>query len=134
MSSANENQDQSAPAKKPLKPKKGSKAALSEVRHFRLSPQAAAGWDAKVASSGMTASEFFRKAVINNETKVTRKKEGPSPDYRRLLFYVAQIGNNINQLARRANEDYRSGVISQTTYRLLLEELSAISMMIKGVL
>ena len=59
--------------------------------------------------SGLKKQPFFR-AIING----AQIKEQPSVDFPEVLKVLRQIGNNINQLAARANA---VGVIDAVSYR-----------------
>src|SRR5690606_23446774 len=103
---------------------------LDQTISLRLTTSDFAVWNAKVLESGLTASEFFRNAVIQNRTTV-RASNAPTQDKKQLDFLVSKISNNINQLARRANEDNLKGILSQSTYRRLLETLLKIMNILK---
>lgn len=121
---------------------KSAKDRLPCVRHFRLSEADAAAWDDKVARAGMTSSEFFRKAVIQNQTVVqgdasgkkkraVRVKDTVPADVKKAVFLLAQVGNNLNQIAHRLNLDHKAGKITASLYASILEELSGISATVK---
>ena len=125
-------------------PRKPAAVRLTEPRSFRLSQADAEAWDAKVAASGLSASEFFRLAVIENKTVVqgdasaarkrraTRIKDTVPKDVKRAVFLLAQLGNNMNQIAHRLNVDNRAGKVTPATYRAILEELHGIAATVKG--
>ncbi|CAG9235857.1 Bacterial mobilization protein (MobC) [Paraburkholderia tropica] len=93
---------------------------------FRLTEEDRERYLAKVADSGLTQSEFFRQAVLENRTQIVARPR-PSIDRKRLLFIVSRAGNNINQLAHRANAEHVKGKLSEGTYERLLDELQFIS-------
>lgn len=125
------------------KPKKQKKDGLPVICHFRLNEADGAIWKAKVFRSGQTASEFFRTAVIQNQTVVqgdasrknrpVRTKNTMPPDLKKLLFLTAQASNNLNQVAHRLNTDHKAGKVTHALYASILEELKDISAVIKGV-
>lgn len=98
---------------------------LSRPVAFRLTAADHAAYLAKVEASGLKPSEFFRECVLQNRTHVVARPK-PAPDYRRLVYLVNKAGNNINQIAHRANTDHQAGRISEATYSAVLYELDAL--------
>lgn len=98
------------------------KETLTAVRHFRMSESDALKWDEKVDRSGMTTSEFFREAVLNNQTTV-RARPVIHPVAREILHHLSKQGNNINQIARHLNLGRRAGELSERDYKTALDEL-----------
>ena len=119
------------------RPKKPQTVTLS----FRLTVTDRDEYVKKCHAAKMTVSAFFRDAVLNNKTKMI----GLSPAQRRdeakrnnetehICRVVLKAGNNINQLAHRANSDFIHGIIDNSTYGAILNELEFISIALKGVL
>lgn len=115
------------------------------VFSFRTSKVLAADWKKKIADSSLTASEFFRVAVEQNQTTVvadpTKKEKKPAtriaqtrnPDTRRLLFLAAQTSNNCNQLAHAINiAKHAKDGISEKLVESVLQELEEIKRLAKG--
>lgn len=102
------------------------KNTLTAVRHFRMTESDALNWDEKVDRSGMTTSEFFREAVLNNQTTV-RARPVIHPLSREILHYLSKQGNNINQIARNLNLGRKAGELSERDYKTALEELHEIN-------
>ena len=107
---------------------------------FRLSDDQFDIWTKKVSRSGMTKSEFFREAVINNQTEVVgdasrhravRVKKPANPELRKSLFLLAQSSQNINQVAHRLNSDHKVGIVSAELYEAVLQKLQEISASLK---
>jgi hypothetical protein len=96
---------------------------LAPAVSFRLPKAERAIWDEKVAASGLTASEFFRELVLKNRTQVVARAR-PNADAKRMLYLFNKASNNMNQLAHRANQDHRAGLVSESTYAGILAELS----------
>ena len=94
---------------------------LNKVVVFRLSEEDYDKYQTKVLSSGYTASQYFREAVLENKTNILKKD-----DVLQLLYHLRKIGNNINQLAYRVNLDNFEGRVSDETYRSVLEGLLGI--------
>ena len=91
---------------------------LNKVVVFRLSEEDYDRYQNKVLSSGYTASQYFRDAVLDNKTNILKKD-----DVLKMLYHLRKIGNNINQLAYRVNLDNFEGKVSDETYRSVLEGL-----------
>lgn len=124
-------------------PEKPKKPTLGRPYHFRLPLDVEKEWDAKIAASGLSESEFFRQAVIENKTviqgaapdrkrRAVRMKDTVPKDVKRAVFLLAQLGNNMNQLAHRLNLDAKAGKVTPATYAAILEELQGIAAIVKG--
>ena len=102
------------------------KAEPSKVYSFRVPTSVAKMWDAKIRESGMDRSKFFRKAVEENKTVV---KAAPPlhPYVRQILHLLEKQGNNVNQLAHRANTSQLAGTLDNNLYRAILIELKEIN-------
>ena len=107
------------------RPRRGTEE-LTEVFSCRLAKSIGARLRAKITEANMTRSEFMREIVDNDDTKIIVAKQRVSADKRQMLYLINKTGNNINQIAHRANSDHRRGVISEATYRQLLAQLSAV--------
>lgn len=68
---------------------------------LRLTLDEKEGWERKASASGLSLSRFIRHAVGGvRSSRRSRVDVDPA-----LLRQIAQIGNNLNQLARWANRD-----------------------------
>lgn len=105
---------------------------LAKPRSFRLPENDDAALAAKIAASGLEFSEFIRDYVLRDRTTVIARAPKLSSqagaEQRRLIGLIGASGNNLNQLARRANTDYQAGIISAATYEAVLQQLEAISL------
>lgn len=115
---------------------KTEKKNLQVVRSFRLSADDAQAWDEKVDASGMTASGFFRLAVMENKTVVQGAKKPVAKktmtlEQKKILFLFAQQSNNINQLAHQVNAAHRAGKVTPDLYLAVLEQLQSINTIAK---
>jgi len=108
-------------------------AGLGKPIAFRLSEADRATYLEKVTQSGLTQSEFFRRAVLTNRTQVIARTVA-SPDRRRLLYIFNKTSHNLNQIARLANTDHVNGKLSEATYEQLLDQLQMISRYLKATL
>jgi hypothetical protein len=128
---------------KRTKPRKTAQEKVPVMRGFRLTEADAAAWDKKVRDANMTGSEFFRLAVIQNQTVVqgkpptekkraVRLKDTVPADVKKAVFLLAQLGNNMNQIAHRLNLDAKAGKVTPAVYAAILKELTDISASVKG--
>lgn len=115
------------------RPKKDPSELIERTLSVGLSQADYSAWLAKVQASGLTKSAFFRQAVLANQTQVLARPKA-SPDRRRLLYQVNQAGNNLNQLAHRANADHQAGKLGESTYGEILRNLEMISLYLKATL
>lgn len=91
---------------------------------LRIADEAKRAWEEKADATGLSVSEIIRIAVDGLPVK-RRKRVAVDPA---LLRQLAQIGNNLNQLARWANRD-RQSVEAQAVIARLIEidrELAAL--------
>lgn len=102
------------------------KSELTRVYSFRTTEEGGAAWDKKIARSGYTKSEFFRKAVQDNQTEII-EKPAATRDAKRAVFLLAKASNNINQIAHRANAEHRAGRISEATFSAILDQLQRLN-------
>lgn len=102
------------------------KSELTRVYSFRTTEEGGAAWDKKIARSGYTKSEFFRKAVQDNKTEIIEKPVA-TRDAKRAVFLLAKASNNINQIAHRANAEQRAGKISEATFAAILNQLQQLN-------
>ena len=69
---------------------------------IKLTPTERAGLEAAAGEQGLRLSDYVRRLCLRGEVP-----EAPTarrnPDAKALLFELSAIGNNLNQLARRAN-------------------------------
>lgn len=110
-----------------------AKVGLTKVVSLRLADDDHAAYMAKVKASGMGRSAFFRECVLGNKTQVVARLK-PSVDKDRLVYLVNKAGNNINQLAHRANADHLAGVVSESTYTRILGELQTLAQFMKAAI
>ena len=114
---------------RPLKEDK----ALTVVFSFRTTEEVAGKWNEKVGASGYSRSEFFRHAVEENRTVVSPSKTPrivrpkKTQDEQRIVFLLAQLGNNVNQIAHTLNIARNSGKLSPHLFNDVLEKLEEIN-------
>jgi hypothetical protein len=100
---------------------------------YRVSEEDYATYLAKVAEARMSASEFFREAVLKNRTSIVARPS-LSIDRQRLLFVVNKTSNNLNQIAHRANSANLKGALSDDKLESMLYQLQIISRYLKATL
>lgn len=105
------------------------KPKLSRIE-IRLSPEEKASWEERASASGLNLSDLIRHAVEGTKPP-RRKRIDVDPA---LVRQVAQIGNNLNQLARWANRD-KSKVDAMAVIARLIDidrEVAALRLQIEG--
>lgn len=68
-----------------------------EIKFF-VTPKEKEDLDARVKKTGLTRSEFLRRAYTG-----ARINEKPQAEIKDLLSQLSHLGNNVNQIARREN-------------------------------
>jgi len=92
-----------------------------------------ASYQVRCAEAGMTASEFFRAAVLGNATEIHAKPSYASRvDTRRVLFAVNKASEGMNQLALRAAADHAAGTLTPEAYEALLYQLELIAVLLRA--
>lgn len=71
--------------------------------HIRLDADERAALDEGLRASGLPLSVYLRKLILGESIQAA-----PSEELRRLRTEIHRIGNNINQLARKANAGFAS--------------------------
>src|ERR1035438_10083294 len=102
------------------------KEKLTEAKRFRLNKQDSGKWDAKIAESGLTQSEFIRQAVIDNQTRITARPR-LSTEALESLHHIARMGSNLNQLAHQINVCMKEGTVTEETFINTLMQLKLIA-------
>lgn len=83
---------------------KSERAPKLERVELRATEAEASAWRAKASGAGLTLSRLVRDA-LDGSRPPQRRRAATDPA---LLRELAQIGNNLNQLARWANRDKRA--------------------------
>ena len=108
-------------------------AGLTVVFSFRTTEEVAEKWKNKVGASGYSRSEFFRHAVEENKTVVSPSKTPrivrpkKTQDEQRIVFLLAQLGNNVNQIAHVLNTAKVAGKLSPHLFSDVLEQLEELN-------
>ncbi|APX10053.1 plasmid mobilization relaxosome protein MobC [Vibrio harveyi] len=90
---------------------------------FQLSQEQYAKYDPIIKALDVPRSEFFKHLLLN---KNFTYKPSNKAQIKRTLFLIGKMSNNLNQIAHRVNADNHSGIISQRTYNLAMNELITI--------
>ncbi|KLA49993.1 plasmid mobilization protein [Xanthomonas euvesicatoria] len=114
------------------RPRKPAGSRLGVPLAFRLPEDERAALLAKAGAAGMTPGEYIRRAVFSDRTEIVVKAS--SRDYDRLQYLVNKAGNNLNQLAHRANSDHLAGDVSEATYARLLASLEMLGRVLRSTL
>lgn len=114
---------------RPTKPKEH----VMETRAFRAPPDLWASFDQKVEQSGLSAAEYFRRAILQDET-VIQAVAKKTPVEKALIFLVKQASNNINQIAHALNSAHLEGRISDDLYQRIEASLDMILRHLKATL
>ncbi|WP_238880677.1 DUF6290 family protein [Escherichia coli] len=109
---------------------KGKKAEAStsnvERKHvisLRLTDEEYQSFHQYLTSLDVSRSEFFRMLILNRLDDIPALKPKRPTDYRELLRLFNKSSNNINQIAKKINTEYRNGFISESTYLRYLNVL-----------
>ncbi|EPY8187188.1 DUF6290 family protein [Escherichia coli] len=109
---------------------KGKKAGTStsnvERKHvisLRLTDEEYQSFHQYLTSLDVSRSEFFRMLILNRLDDIPALKPKRPTDYRELLRLFNKSSNNINQIAKKINTEYRNGFISESTYLRYLNVL-----------
>lgn len=100
---------------------------------FRVPLSVREALEEKCEQSGRSKSEWLREAVMENRTEVIARNT-LTTDARAVLRIFRNASNNINQIAHRANADNLAGILSESSYLLILEELREQTRLLKGAL
>ena len=89
-----------------MPPAGGERSAVRKNQynlHIRLDEDECAALEKGLHASGLPLSAYLRKLILGESIQAA-----PSEELRRLRTEIHQIGNNINQLARKANAGFAS--------------------------
>lgn len=107
------------------------KSQLGKPVAFRLPLHEYERFKQKVKESGLTQSEFFRRAIIDNETTVVAVPVQSETD-QRSLFIMSKVSNNLNQLAHVMNAARLKGIIDRELCTDLFAKLDLILRYLKA--
>jgi len=111
---------------------------LARPRSFRLRQAEDEKFAKKLKEANLETSEYIRNKLLEDKTEVVARPQRKNKEARlellRMVGQLQRLGNNINQLAYRANADHLAGTLSEQTYRDLLSQLEDISLDLKSCL
>lgn len=107
---------------------------LSAQVTFRVQGKDAEEFLDKVKKSGLSRSEYGRRAVIRHETEIIAVEPKLSEPQRELLFVVKKASNNINQLAHKVNAAHLENRVDDKLYADTLSSLDMILRYLKATL
>lgn len=92
----------------------------------QLTPSERAEIEKRAASSGVALSDYARLRLLggSGNSQAAGHPKAALPEVRELATQVARVGNNLNQLALRANT--AGQVRSEEVLRAALEDLAAV--------
>lgn len=97
----------------------------------RLTPTEFEPFKAVIDEFGITKAKLFRQVILSNEKNlviVGDKSDKTHDEYKKRMVYLAnKTSNNVNQLAKRLNEAYRGGVVSERNYNRMMNDLIGIT-------
>ncbi|OEF62202.1 hypothetical protein OAA_18540 [Vibrio cyclitrophicus 1F175] len=110
-----------------------SKDKLTELVSFRISESEYEPYRLMIENTGIKKSKLMRDVFIAKSGCMVEPKEDPK-DKKRLMFLASKTSNNINQLAKKVNQAYRAGVVSERVYRETLNNLISIEKSFSGAI
>lgn len=100
-----------------------SKVERKHVISLRLTDEEYQSFHEYFTSLEVSRSEFFRMVILNRLDDIPTLKQKRPVEYRELLRLFNKSSNNINQMAKKINTEYRNGFISESTYLRYLNVL-----------
>lgn len=100
-----------------------SKVERKHVISLRLTDEEYQSFNEYFTSLEVSRSEFFRMVILNRLDDIPTLKQKRPVEYRELLRLFNKSSNNINQIAKKINTEYRNGFISESTYLRYLNVL-----------
>ncbi|END5478624.1 plasmid mobilization relaxosome protein MobC [Shigella sonnei] len=100
-----------------------SKVERKHVISLRLTDEEYLSFHEYFTSLEVSRSEFFRMVILNRLDDIPTLKQKRPVEYRELLRLFNKSSNNINQIAKKINTEYRNGFISESTYLRYLNVL-----------
>jgi len=106
------------------RPTKSDDEKLSGMVSCRVTKREEAEWLAKVKAMGMgSPSDVLREFVLGFVPPAPKRG---TRERQQLVYLFNKVGNNINQLAHRANSDYLRGQLGRAEYDRLIYALEKI--------
>jgi len=107
------------------RPTKPESDRLTERVAFRVTAATKATYEARLAKSKLSKSEFFRDCVMTDRTEIIIP-ETMTYDMRESLRLLKNIANNCNQIAHVLNSAMLSGILGPSMIEHMLNKVSAL--------
>lgn len=88
---------------------------------FRLSNEDAEKLKIITQDSGLSASEFIRKVILNNEINIIKKE-----DTIKVIYHLNKMGNNLNQIAHGINKAFLENIVTEELMEKYLRQLNMV--------
>ena len=85
--------------------KRESKKSRYYAIHARLTEDEMKDFKDRLATTGLTQSDYIRQAIFHSTIKFTIQKECNIDQLQKLLAEYGKIGSNLNQIAKHLNSD-----------------------------
>lgn len=106
---------------------------LVKIVTFRLSESEFEPYKKILDETDIKKSRLFREVFIAKSGAIELPKE-QSKSTKRLLFLASKASNNINQIARKLNNAYRTGIINEKVYLETLNNLISLERSFAGAI
>lgn len=83
---------------------KKTQAPLDQMITLRVTAQTRADWKLQAQASGLPLGDWIREHVSSHTGRRILPRRKPPPADPALLAAIGRVGNNLNQLARAANQ------------------------------
>lgn len=107
---------------------------LEGIVSTRLQGQDYQEFISEFQKSGLSRSEYLRKAVLRRETTIIAVEKKTDDTQRQKVFLMKKSSNNLNQLAHQANTAFLAGKISEVLYKEVLSALDIQNRQLKALL
>ena len=88
---------------------------------FRLSNEDAEKLKIITQDSGLSASGFIRKVILNNEINIIKKE-----DTIKVIYHLNKMGNNLNQIAHGINKAFLENIVTEELMEKYLRQLNMV--------
>ena len=107
---------------------------LEGIISTRLQGQDYEEFISEFKKSGLSRSEYLRKAVLRRETTIVAVEKKTDDSQRQKVFLMKKSSNNLNQLAHQANTAFITGKINEALYKEILSALDIQNRQLKAFL
>ncbi|NIY83692.1 MobC family plasmid mobilization relaxosome protein [Vibrio hepatarius] len=91
----------------------------------RLTPSEYKPFKKVIDTFGVNRADLFRRVILSNENNLVEVggSNQITEAQQRVVYLANQTSNNINQIARKLNQAYLGGVVSERLYLRMMNEL-----------